>query len=93
MSGPFADATSVCSRWRTGDERRTHVAPELVPVSIDHRWCEDCRSYHYFASIRRSSRTAFWSRKAKEVAILFVIGEMIAVGILALAGGVLAATR
>ncbi len=91
MSATFADATTACSTWRPNDERRTHTAPERVPVSIDRRWCEGCVSWHLYAFVQRSARTTWWSRKAREVVILFVIGELIAIGILALAGGALAA--
>jgi hypothetical protein len=91
VSATFADATTVCSRWTPGNERRSHVAPERLPVSIDRSWCEDCRSWHFFASIQRSLRQTWWTRKAKEAVVLFVIGEIIAVGILAVAGGALAA--
>jgi hypothetical protein len=93
MSATFADATTACPPWKRDDERRTHVAPERIPLSINRRWCEGCRSWHMYAFLQRSSRKAWWTRKAKEVVVLFVIGEMIAVGILALAGGALAAMR
>jgi len=62
-------------------------------VSIERRWCESCRSWHYFAILRRRSAKSWWSKKAREVVALFILGEIIAVGTLGLAAGALAAMR
>lgn len=93
MSATFADATTACSHERVNNERRVHATPERIPVSIERRWCEGCHTWHFSAFLQRSPRKAWWTRKAKEAMVLFVIGEMIAVGILAVAGGAIAAMR
>ena len=101
MSGPYAEAPSFCTVQTDADERRPHNATVSVPVSIVRRYCVFHEKYEVGGEIRvdklerlhHAARKARWSKKWRDVLVIFVLGELIAIGALLLAGSALAAMR
>jgi hypothetical protein len=93
MNRTYSEPLSCASLEDERRERRPHHATELVPVSIERRWCSLHERWEIFGYLRRPSHKSWWSRKAREAFALFIIGEIIAIGALILAGGAIAAMR
>ena len=92
MSRTYTTDASFCA-LQESNERRPHYATELLPVSIERRWCTFHEKWEVFGYLRRSSQKAWWTRKARQVIMLFLLGEAIAVASLLLAGGAITALR
>jgi hypothetical protein len=94
MSGrTYAAETPFCNLQTEANERRPQYATEVVPVSIDRRWCAFHEKWEMFGYLQRTSQKGWWSRKAREVLALFIVGEIIAIATLLIAGGAVAAMR
>jgi len=93
MSRAHAEALSCMTDGADHNTRRAHSATELVPVSIERRWCTFHEKWEVFGYLRRPSSKGWWPRKMREAFTLFIVAEIIAISTLLLAGGAIAAMR
>lgn len=96
-----ATVASLCDHMLGRTYARSEHAPDLLPASIVKKYCVHHERDEIGLRVSDDVLTAFihakrksaWRRKTREVAVLVVFGEILAIGALALAGAALAAVR
>lgn len=96
-----ATVPSLCDHMLGRAYTRPKHATELLPASIERIYCAHHDrdevglriSDDVLKAFLRARRTSAWRQKVREVAVLVVFGEILAIGALALAGAALAAVR
>ena len=104
MSGDFLDETIHPNQCLNGvvsaEGRQFHYEATIKPLSIVRRWCVHCREYHSFQIERQLAKRHTIARKAREVAqkarsvaLLVLVGELLALAALGIGASALAAMR
>lgn len=97
MSGNFLDEVIHPIH---AEGRQFHYAATIKPLSIEGGWCHQCRKYHFVQIERELAKPHSFARKAQEVvhkarsvALLVLIGELLALAVLGIGASALAAVR
>jgi hypothetical protein len=84
----------------SAEGRQFHYEATIQPLSIVKRWCTPCRDYHFFQVNRQVGKRHTIGRKAQQVvqkarsvALLVLIGELLALAALGMAASALASMR
>jgi hypothetical protein len=104
MTGEFLDEAIHPNQCLNGivaaEGRQFHYEATIKPLSIVRRWCVHCREYHSFQIERQLAKRHTLARKARDVAqkargvaLLVLVGELLALAVLGLGASALAAIR
>lgn len=105
MSGDLLDGAihaEQCLNGVVGAEgRQFHYAATVRPLSIAKRWCTACREYHWYEIQRTlATRPSLFARhaghltqKARSVALLVLLGELLGLAALGIGASALAAMQ
>lgn len=104
MSGEFLDEAIHPNQCLNGvvaaEGRQFHYEATIKPLSIVRRWCVHCREYHSFQIERQLAKRHTFARKARAVAhkargvaLLVLLGELLALAALGIGASALASIR
>jgi hypothetical protein len=104
MSADFLDEAIHPNQCLNGvvaaEGRQFHYEATIRPLSIQKRWCVACRQFHWFQIERQLAKRHTLARKARaltqkarDVALLLVVGELLAITTIGIGAAALAAMR
>jgi hypothetical protein len=104
MSADFLDEAIHPNQCLNGvvaaEGRQFHYEAKIKPLSIVRRWCVPCREFHSFQIERQLAKRHTLARKAREVAhkargvaLLVLLGELLALAALGIGASALASIR